>query len=154
MPTALAHVWLTLPFVVLIMQSRLERFDHRVEEAARDLGSTPARALRTVTLPLVGPTLFATAIIVWVWSMDEFLVSNFIVGTDTTLPVYLFSQLRFGVTPVVNAVATIMLLGSLLLLSLGALVFRLLAARRTDPTGETESFAAAIAGAHVAPREI
>jgi ABC-type spermidine/putrescine transport system permease subunit II len=152
-PTSLAHVWLTLPFVVLIMQSRLERFDRRVEEAARDLGSSPARALRTVTLPIVGPTLFATAIIVWVWSMDEFLVSNFIVGTDTTLPVYLFSQLRFGVTPVVNAVATLMLLGSLLFLSLAALVFRALAARRVEPGGETESFAATVAGAHVAPRE-
>ena len=147
-PTVLAHVWLGLPFAILIMHSRLERFDDRVEEAARDLGSSRARALRTVTLPIVAPTLFATAIVVWVWSMDEFLVSNFIVGTDTTLPVYLFSQLRFGVTPVVNAVATLMLLASLLVLALAAVVFRAVARRRAEAGGQVESFAATMAGAH------
>jgi len=147
-PTVLAHIWLGLPFVLLIMHSRLERFDRRVEEAARDLGSSPARALRTVTLPIIAPTLFATAIIVWVWSMDEFLVSNFIVGTDTTLPVYLYSQLRFGVTPVVNAVATLMLLASLVVLGLAAVVFRLVAARRAEAGGQVESLAGTMAAAH------
>ncbi len=152
-PTVLAHIWLTLPFVLLIMHSRLERFDQRVEEAARDLGSSHERALRTVTLPIIAPTLFATAIIVWVWSMDEFLVSNFIVGTDTTLPVYLFSQLRFGVTPVVNAVATLMLLASLLVLALAALVFRFVAAPRAEAGGQVESFAGTMAGAHGGVRQ-
>ena len=147
-PTVVAHIWLGLPFVLLIMHSRLERFDQRVEEAARDLGSSPARALRTVTLPIIAPTLFATAIIVWVWSMDEFLVSNFIVGTDTTLPVYLFSQLRFGVTPVVNAVATLMLLASIVVLGLAAVVFRLVAARRAEAGGQVESLAGTMAAAH------
>ncbi len=151
-PTVLAHVWLTLPFVVLIVHARLERFDGRLEEAARDLGSTAARALRTVTFPIIAPTLFATAIIVWVWSMDEFLVSNFIVGTDTTLPVYLFSQLRFGVTPVVDAVASLMLVASLSVLGIAAVLFRRAARRRAAPGGEVETFTSTVAGAHTATR--
>jgi ABC-type spermidine/putrescine transport system permease subunit II len=152
-PTVVAHIWLTVPFVLLIMHSRLARFDQRVEEAARDLGSSHGRALRTVTLPIVAPTLFATAIIVWVWSMDEFLVSNFIVGTDTTLPVYLFSQLRFGVTPVVNAVATLMLLASLVVLGMAAIVFRLAATRRAETGGQVESLAGTMAAAHGGARQ-
>lgn len=151
-PTVLAHVWLTLPFVVLIVHARLERFDERLEEAARDLGSGPARTLRTVTLPIVAPTIFATAIVVWVWSMDEFLVSNFIVGTDTTLPVYLFSQLRFGVTPVVDAVASLMVVTSLAVLGIAAAVFRRAARRRADIGGQVESFSSTVAGAHTGGR--
>jgi ABC-type spermidine/putrescine transport system permease subunit I len=147
-PTVFAHVWLTLPFVVLIVHSRLERFDGRLEEAARDLGSSPVRTMRTVTMPIIAPTLFATGIIVWVWSMDEFLVSNFIVGTDTTLPVYLFSQMRFGVTPVVDAVAALMLVASLAVLGLGAAAFRYAARRRATAGGEVESFTGAVAVAH------
>lgn len=147
-PTVLAHVWLTLPFVVLIVHSRLERFDGRLEEAARDLGSNGLRTMRTVTMPIIAPTLFATAIIVWVWSMDEFLVSNFIVGTDTTLPVYLFSQMRFGVTPVVDAVAALMLVASLVVLGLGAAAFHFAARRRAAAPGEVESFTGAVAAAH------
>jgi spermidine/putrescine transport system permease protein len=147
-PTVGAHVWLTLPFVVLIVHARLERFDPRLEEAARDLGSGSLRTLRTVTIPIIAPTLMATAIIVWVWSMDEFLVSNFIVGTDTTLPVYLFSQMRFGVTPVVDAVAALMLVASLVVLGLGAAAFRYAARRRATPAGEVESFTGAVAAAH------
>jgi ABC-type spermidine/putrescine transport system permease subunit II len=119
-----------------------------VEEAARDLGSTPLRTLRTVTLPIIAPTLFAIVIVVWVWSMDEFLVSNFVVGVDTTLPVFLYSQLRYGVTPVVNAVASIMLVASLVVLLVAGLGFRLLA-RRSAASGEAaESFSATLASAH------
>ena len=147
-PTVFAHVWLTLPFVVLIVHSRLELFDGRLEEAARDLGSNPLRTMRTVTMPIIAPTLFATSIIVWVWSMDEFLVSNFIVGTDTTLPVYLFSQMRFGVTPVVDAVAALMLVASLAVLGFGLATFRLVARRRAAGGGEVESFTDAVAAAH------
>ena len=147
-PTVFAHVWLTLPFVVLIVHSRLERFDGRLEEAARDLGSGPLRTMRTVTMPIIAPTLFATGIIVWIWSMDEFLVSNFIVGTDTTLPVYLFSQMRFGVTPVVDAVAALMLVASLAVLGLGAAAFRYAARRRATTGGEVESFTGSVAAAH------
>lgn len=150
-PTIAVHIWLSLPFVALIMHSRLQRFDSSVEEAARDLGSSPIRALRTVTLPIVAPTLFVTAILVWVWSMDEFLISNFIVGTDLTLPVYLYSQVRYGVTPTVNAVATVMMLGSLLVLMLAALCFRYLA-RRGNEGGDAESFAATVVSAQTSGR--
>jgi ABC-type spermidine/putrescine transport system permease subunit II len=147
-PTVLAHVWLTLPFVVLIVHSRLDRFDSRMEEAARDLGSGLLRTLRTVTIPIIAPTILATAIVVWVWSMDEFLVSNFIVGTDTTLPVYLFSQLRFGVTPVVDAVASLMVVASLAVLGIAAAAFRRAARRRAEVGGAVESFSSTVAGAH------
>jgi ABC-type spermidine/putrescine transport system permease subunit II len=147
-PTVFAHAWLSLPFVVLIVQSRLLRFDRRVEEAARDLGSSHLRTLRTVTLPIIAPTLFAIMIVVWVWSMDEFLVSNFVVGVDTTLPVFLYSQLRFGVTPVVNAVASIMLGASLVVVALSALVFRALARRSAATADAAESLSATLAATH------
>jgi ABC-type spermidine/putrescine transport system permease subunit II len=145
-PTVFAHVWLSLPFVVLILQARLARFDRRVEEAARDLGSSFARTLRTVTLPIIAPTVLATAIVAWVWSMDEFLVSNFVVGTDTTLPVYLYSQLRFGVTPVVNAVATLMLAASVAVLLLAAGAMRLLA--RRGQAGPQDDLATTLVSTH------
>ena len=147
-PTVFAHVWLSLPFVVLIVQARLLRFDTRVEEAARDLGSSYSRMLRTVTLPIIAPTLLAIVIVVWVWSMDEFLVSNFVVGVDTTLPVFLYSQIRYGVTPVVNSVASIMLAASLVVLVTTGLLFRVLARRSAAAPDEAESFSATLTSAH------
>lgn len=115
-PTALVHVLFALPFVVLVLRARLRDFDRHVEEAARDLGSGPWRALRTVTLPMMMPSLVATGVLVFALSMDEFVITNFVIGANATLPVYIWAQMRTGITPSVNAVSTIVLVVTLALI--------------------------------------
>jgi len=123
-PTAAAHVLLVIPFVVLVVRSRLEDLDPRVGEAGRDLGANPRRVLRTITLPIIAPSLIAAVVLAAAVSLDEVLVTNFTIGADATLPVWILSQMRRGLTPGVNALAVIILLASLLLLLLAVLIMR------------------------------
>lgn len=117
-PTVLVHILFTLPFVVLVVRARLAAFDWELEEAARDLGSAPRAAFLKVTLPIVAPAMIGASILVAALSLDEFIITNFVIGANTTLPVYIWSQMRTGITPSVNAIASIILLASLLLLLL------------------------------------
>ncbi len=115
------HLVLTVPFVVLIVAARLQDFDRRLEWAAADLGASPARTLRHILLPLISPAILAGALLSITLSIDEFVVTFFTVGPQLTLPIYIYTQVKIGVTPEVNAVATLMLIGTVILLGAVAL---------------------------------
>lgn len=111
----------TVPFVVLIVASRLQSFDRSLEWAAADLGASPRKAIRHVVLPLIAPAILAGALISVTLSIDEFVITWFTVGSQPTLPTYIYTRVKFGVTPEVNAVATVMLVVTLGTLGLAAL---------------------------------
>ena len=114
----------TVPFVVLIVSSRLQGFDRALEWAAADLGASPRQAIRHIVLPLIAPAILAGALITVTLSVDEFIITWFTVGPQPTLPTYIYTQTRFGVTPEVNAVATVMLLATLLIFGIASVVLR------------------------------
>jgi spermidine/putrescine transport system permease protein len=116
------HLVLTMPFVILIVAARLQGFDSRLEWAAADLGAGPATVIRRIVLPLIAPAILAAALISITLSIDEFVVTFFTVGSQLTLPVYIYTQIKFGVTPEVNAVATLVMVGTILVLGLITLV--------------------------------
>jgi ABC-type spermidine/putrescine transport system permease subunit II len=112
----------TVPFVVLIVASRLQSFDRKLEWAAADLGASPRRTLRHVVLPLIAPAILAGALICITLSIDEFVITWFTVGNQPTLPTYIYTKVKFGVTPEVNAVGTVMLVATLLIFGIAGLV--------------------------------
>lgn len=118
------HLVFTIPFVVLIVAARLQGFDRRLEWAAADLGADSRQSLRYVILPLIWPAIAAGALISVTLSIDEFIITFFTVGPQVTLPLYIYTQVKFGVTPEVNAVATVLLVSTVLLLVVSGLVLR------------------------------
>jgi ABC-type spermidine/putrescine transport system permease subunit II len=127
----LGHVVFVTPFVVLVMSSRLREFDRSLEEAGRDLGEGPVDVFRRVTLPLVFPAIAGAALLAAALSLDEFVITNFVSGSTVTLPLFIWSKLRIGVTPDTNAVSTVILGGLVLLVVVFALVSRLAGAGTT-----------------------
>ena len=107
-----------IPFVVLIIKSRLDLFDYSVEEAAKDLGANNIQTFFKVTFPLIRPTLIGAGLIAFALSFDEFLVTFFTIGARSTLPLLIWSMLRRGISPTVNAIATMVLSVSVLLIFL------------------------------------
>jgi spermidine/putrescine transport system permease protein len=116
----------TTPFVLLIVAARLEGFDRSLEAAASDLGANAVRRFRYVVLPLIGSAVFAGALFVFTLSLDEFVITFFIIGAQVTLPIYIYTQIKFGITPAINAVATLLIVTSLGITALGLLIPRLL----------------------------
>lgn len=106
---AIGHILVSLPFVVLTMNARLETFDFSTLEAARDLGATPLRAFRDVTLPLIRPSIIGAALLAAALSLDEFVVTWFNIGNQLSVPVLVWGLMRRGVDPSINAIATILL---------------------------------------------
>lgn len=129
--TVLGHALLVLPYIVVVVRARLLEFDPRLGEAARDLGARPARVLRTVTLPIIAPSLLAAALLAGAVSLDEILVTNFTIGADATLPVWILSQIHRGITPAINALAVIILAASVVLVLLAGAAMRLRAPARS-----------------------
>lgn len=106
----LAHSALGMAYVAVLVQARLAGLDRALEEAAADLGARPAVVFRTITLPLIAPNLAAGWLLAFTLSLDDVVLASFVSGPGaTTLPVYLFSQLRLGMTPEANALAVVML---------------------------------------------
>lgn len=106
----LAHTTFTLCFVTVVVQSRLVTFDRALEEAAMDLGATPARTFFTVTLPLIAPAVAAGFLLAFTLSLDDLVIASFTSGPGaTTLPMRIYSQVRLGVTPEINAASTILI---------------------------------------------
>lgn len=124
LPTAAAHILLVTPFIVLVVRTRLDKLPRAIEEAGRDLGGTARHVFRTITLPLLAPSLLGAGILAAAISIDELLVTNFTIGARSTVPVWISSQMRAGLTPSLNAVAVLMLAVSLLLIGGAALAFR------------------------------
>ena len=148
---------LATPFVILVVSSRLEALDRNFERAAADLGASPLQRLLYVVLPLVYPGIIAGALIAATLSLDEFVVTNFIIGADQTLPIYIYNQLKFGITPEINALATMMLLGTLAVVGVtfGALrLVKVLAsvAKKSKQVEEVEEAEREIARTLVLPR--
>ena len=107
---ALAHTTLTMCFVTVIVQSRLISFDRSLEEAAMDLGCPPWKTFLTVTLPLIAPAIAAGWMLAFSLSLDDLVLASFTTGPGaTTLPIRIYSEVRLGVKPEINAVCTIML---------------------------------------------
>ena len=126
------HSLFSSAVVTLIVRARLQGLDERLEEAAADLGATPSRAFRQITLPLMAPALLAGALLAFTFSLDNTIVSTFVsTAGSTTLPVYVFSSVRSVIKPDIAAAATLMLL--LTLFALGAVAFVLPSGRRRRP---------------------
>jgi spermidine/putrescine transport system permease protein len=120
------HVTFTLSFVVIIIRARLAAIGTEYEEAARDLGASRLQAIRLVLLPLLAPAIFASVMVVFATSVDDFVISSFLsTGASTeTVPIKIYSGARAGSTPALNALATVMLLFTLLAVALVAVVVR------------------------------
>jgi spermidine/putrescine transport system permease protein len=112
----------TTPFVLLLVAARLQGFDPALERAASDLGAETFRRLRYVVLPLIMPAVFAGALFAFTLSIDEFIITNFLIGARNTLPIYIYTQVKFGITPEVNALASLLLAGSVILIALAFLL--------------------------------
>jgi ABC-type spermidine/putrescine transport system permease subunit II len=108
----------TTPFVLLLVAARLQGFDVALERAAADLGANTLRRLRYVVLPLIMPAVFAGALFAFTLSLDEFIITLFLIGGHNTLPIYIYTQVKFGITPEVNALASLLLAASLVLIAL------------------------------------
>ena len=115
----LAHVVISIPYATLVIMARLVGFPQNLEEAAMDLGATYWGALIRVIIPISFPALLAAFLICFTISFDEFAIASFLVGTQPTLPVYLYSQLRFPTRlPLVVALAAILMTASMILILL------------------------------------
>ena len=106
----LAHITFTMCFVAVVVQSRLITFDRSLEEAAMDLGAPPVKTFLQVTLPVIAPAIISGWMLAFTLSMDDLVISNFTSGPGaTTLPMKIYSQVRLGVTPEINAACTILI---------------------------------------------
>jgi spermidine/putrescine transport system permease protein len=126
----LAHITFCIPFVVVVVKARLTAFDRRLVEAANDLGATPTQAFLRVVLPLAMPGILAGAMLAFTISLDDVVITSFTAGPGSnTLPLYIFSSLKFGVSPSINALSTIVLGAALIILTIAGL-FSFRAAKR------------------------
>ncbi len=106
----IAHTSFCIPYVYLMVKARLVGIDKSIEEAARDLGASPARAFFDITLPLILPAVASGCILSFAMSFDDVVISIFVTGaTLSTLPIKVYTQMRTGVTPEINALCTILL---------------------------------------------
>lgn len=126
----LAHVAFCLSYVVVVVRARLSGLDPSLEEAAADLGAGPVRAFFKVTLPGILPGVLSAALLVFALSIDDYVVTSFVAGVgSTTLPIQIYSMVHSGITPEINAVSTLLLLATALLLAAAQLVERGVRAR-------------------------
>jgi len=123
----LAHITFSMCFVAVVVQSRLMTFDRSIEEAAMDLGATPVRTFFQVTLPVIMPAIVSGWMLAFTLSLDDLVIASFTSGPGaTTLPMKIYSQVRLGVTPEINAACTI-LIG---IVSLGVIIASIANKRR------------------------
>lgn len=106
----IAHVTFSLAYVTVVVQSRLSQMDASLEEAAMDLGARPLKVFLVVTLPIIAPALIAGWLLAFTLSLDDVVIASFVSGPgSTTLPITVFSKVRLGVSPEINALATIVI---------------------------------------------
>ena len=128
----IAEITFSIAYVTVIVRGRLASMSDEVEEAGRDLGCTPWQAVRLVTLPAIAPALVAAGLLVFALVFDDFVLAFFTTGVDPQpLPVRIYSSIRFGVSPAINAVGTVMLLVSGLVLLASLFVPRLFGRRES-----------------------
>ena len=113
----IAHVAFTISFVTIVVRARLSGMDPSMEEAAQDLGATPVQTFLRVTLPLILPGVMAGALLAFTLSFDDFVITFFVSGVgSSTLPLKIYSMIRFGVSPVINALSTVVLVATMVLI--------------------------------------
>ena len=131
---AIAHITLTLSYVTVVVQSRLSTMDESIEEAAMDLGARPTKVFLLITLPIIAPAIVSGWLLAFTLSLDDLVIASFTAGPSTnTLPMMIFSKVRRGVTPEINALATIMVGAvTLFVIAAGLLMARQEKARQRD----------------------
>jgi spermidine/putrescine transport system permease protein len=113
----IAHVAFTISFVTIVVRARLSGMDRSIEEAAQDLGANPVQTFLRVTLPLILPGVMAGALLAFTLSFDDFVITFFVSGVgSSTLPLKIYSMIKFGVSPVINALSTVVLVATMLLI--------------------------------------
>jgi spermidine/putrescine transport system permease protein len=119
-----AHTLFSLALVIVIVRARIAGMDRSLMEASADLYATPWGTFRQVTLPLILPAVIAGFLLSFTFSFDDFVIAFFVAGSKTTLPIYVFASIRRGVTPEINAIGTVVLTVSLILLFSAQLLLR------------------------------
>jgi putrescine transport system permease protein len=121
----IAHTTFSMAYVAIIIQSRLTSMDESLEEAAMDLGCKPARVIFDITLPLIAPAMVAGWLLAFTLSLDDLVIASFVSGPGgTTLPMYIFSKVKLGVTPDINALASLIILVVTVALTIAWLAMR------------------------------
>ncbi|NLZ76657.1 MAG: ABC transporter permease [Spirochaetales bacterium] len=111
-----AHTTFNLPFVFMMVQARLDEFDYSTIEAARDLGANERQALVKVVIPAIMPAILSSFLMCTTMSLEDFVITFFVSGPGSgTLPLYVYSMIRYGVSPVINALSFVMILGTMLI---------------------------------------
>lgn len=132
---AIAHFVFVFPYFLLIAVAALDRLDPALEEAASDLGASPWKVFRKVTLPQTWPVLAGATALSFALSFDEFIITFFVIGPDSTLPMFIFSKLRRTVDPSINVVSTVLMATTLVLWAV-AFAFALRAGRGRARAGD------------------
>jgi spermidine/putrescine transport system permease protein len=113
----IAHVAFSIPFVVVVVLSRLAGMDETLEEAAMTLGADEITAFRKITVPLLWPGIVSAALLTFILSFDDFVITSFVAGSgSSTLPLIIYSMVRRNVEPSINAISTIIVIGTSVLL--------------------------------------
>jgi len=130
----IAHTAFCIPYIYSMVKARLAGMDKSLEEAARDLGASPVRVFFDVTLPLIMPAILSGAMLSFAMSFDDVVISIFVTGPGVnTLPVRIYTRMKTGVTPEINALATLMLVATVLLLLGAVLVSRIGTGKAKEP---------------------
>jgi spermidine/putrescine transport system permease protein len=137
----LGHVTFSVSYVVVVVRGRLLTIGRDLEEAAQDLGATPMQSVRTIVLPLLWPAIFASLMIVFATSIDDFVISAFLSAdaSTETVPIKIYSNVRGSPTPALNALATAMLLGTTIAIVLAVIALKVF--RRGQRGSAVEDFA-------------
>lgn len=134
----LSHSLFCVPYVYVMVQLRLKEIDKSIIEAAKDLGAANGQIIRTILLPLVMPSVLTASLLAMAISLDDVVISTYMAGpTSTTLPVHIFSMMRVGVTPKINALCTLILAGTFFIVGLGQL-FNIKNVKEEDLNCQTE----------------
>lgn len=119
-----AHVLFNLAVVCLLVRARLQGMDRSLVEASEDLYATPLGTFRQVVLPLLAPSILAGFLLSFTFSFEDFIIAFFVAGPNVTLPIYVYSSIRRGITPEINAVGTVVLLSSFVLLIVAQIILQ------------------------------
>jgi putrescine transport system permease protein len=134
----IAHTTFAMAYVAVIVQSRLSSLDESLEEAAMDLGARPAKVFFVITLPIIAPAIVSGWLLAFTLSLDDVVIASFVSGPgSTTLPMVVFSSVKFGISPEINALATLMML----IVSTGIFIASLVLARQERQRARDEQMA-------------
>ena len=132
----IAHVTFSMAYVAVVVRSRLSGMDQTLEEAAMDLGGRPFRVFFDITVPMIAPAMVAGWLLSFTLSLDDVVIASFVSGPgSTTLPMLIFSKVRLGVTPDINALATVIIV----LVSIGVIIAGIITRQQQNNIGRDQS---------------